>query len=275
MQNCAGLTGRERAALRSCGAPLSDMDSTEFPKILIGLLRLRDDQHLVAGMPAFLVSARYLLGSSKMLLRLGSRALKEFGIDLARFTDHPAYVMTAGASDPSAVVLVENPAAFELAVNTSAGRSCAFVATFGFGLSKVSDYFGHQLACIVEHGFTQTVTLVREGSSTPPVRDLLAHPRITFWGDLDIAGMQIYERLARRLPALSLSALYEPMIAAIAILDMRHPYVTVVGKAGQQPYCATRTDVLHMLRYCDAWAVDQELVTMGDIERLSGSELVL
>jgi hypothetical protein len=272
---CGRLSETELASLQSCGAQLSDMDSLEFPKILDGLIRLRDNQAALTGMPAFLISARYLLGSSKILQKLGGRALKEFGIDLSRFTDHPAYVITAGASEPSAVVLVENPTAFELAVKTSASKECAFIATFGFGLSKVPDDFGYQLACIVENRLMETVTLVREGSSTPPVHDLLAHPRITFWGDLDIAGMQIYERLARRLPTLSLSALYEPMMAAIATANTRHPYVAAVGKAGQQPYSASRTDALHLLTYCDTWAVDQELLTASDIERLAGKPLAL
>jgi hypothetical protein len=65
------------------------------------------------------------------------------------------------------------------------------------------------------------------------------------------------------------------MIAAIATPDMRHPYVTVVGKAGQQPYSAFRTDAIHLLTYCGAWAVDQELLTTRDIERLAGQPLAL
>ena len=272
---CGRLSDDDRTNLRDCCVQLSDMDEAEFPKIIDGLVRLRGDQAALAGKPAFLVSAQYLLGSSKILQKLGSRVLKEFGIDLACFTSHPAYVVAAGARDPSAVVLVENPAAFELAVTTSAAEHCAFIATFGFGLSKVSDDFGNQLACLVENGLAHTVTLVREGSATPPVRELLGHPQITFWGDLDIAGMQIYERLARRLPALSLSALYEPMIAAIATADRRHPYVAVAGKAGQRPYAASRTDATHLLACCEAWAVDQEMLTTSDIERLAGKALVL
>lgn len=269
------LSGIEQASLRSCGTQLSDVDSLEFSKILDGLVRLRDDQISLTGLPVFVVSARYLLGSSKMLQGLGRRAMTAFGIDLSRFTDHPPYVITAGASDPSAVVLVENPTAFEWAVQTSATKTCAFIATFGFGLSKVSDDFGYQLAYIVENQLPETITLVREGSSTPPVRDLLGHPRITYWGDLDIAGLHIYERLASRLPTLSLSALYEPMIAAVATGNLRHPYVKVVGKAGQGRRSASRSDAIRLLTYCDTWAVDQELLARSDIERLAGKTLTL
>lgn len=272
---CERLSGADREALFECGASLSDMDTSEFPKILDGLIRLREDQSGLAGSPAFLVSARYLRGSSKMLSKLGARAIKAFGIDLSRFPDHPRYVVTAGAVDPDAVVLVENPAAFELAATTSAVERCAFIATFGFGLSKASEDFGNQLAGMVEEGFSNAVTLVREGSRTPPARELLAHPNITFWGDLDIAGMEIYERIAKCLPAVQLSALYGPMIEAVVVEDNRHPYVSGVGKPGQAMFQATRADALAMLSYCHEWAADQELVTASQIEEFAGGALVM
>lgn len=136
-------------------------------------------------------------------------------------------------------MLVENPTAFELAATTSAVDRCAFIATFGFGLNKVSEDFGNQLAGMVEEGFSQAVTLVREGSRTPSARELLSHPNITFWGDLDIAGMQIFERIAKRLPRLQLSALYGPMIDAITKDDDRHPYVAATGKPGQATFLST------------------------------------
>lgn len=271
---CKRLSEADRDTLFECGASLSDMDASEFPKILDGLICLREDQLKLVNSPAFLVSARYLRGSSKMLGKLGARAIKSFGIDLSLFTDHPSYVVTAGAANPEAVVLVENPAAFELAATTSAVEHCAFIATFGFGLSKTSEDFGNQLAGMVEERFTNAVTLVREGSGTPSARELLAHPNITFWGDLDIAGIAIYERIARRLPNLRLSALYGPMIKAVVEEDNRHPYVSVVGKPGQTMFQPTRADAVTMLSYCYEWAADQELVTASQIEEFAGEPLV-
>lgn len=272
---CDQLSDADRMALFECGAILSDMSASELPQILDGLIRLRENQSRHVGSPAFLVSARYLRGSSKMLGKLGARAIKAFGIDLSQFPDHPPYVVTAGAADPQAVVLVENPTAFELAATTSAVNRCAFIATFGFGLNKVSEDFGNQLAGMVEEGFSQAVTLVREGSRTPSARELLSHPNITFWGDLDIAGMQIFERIAKRLPRLQLSALYGPMIDAITKDDDRHPYVAATGKPGQATFLSTREDSSAMLNYCCEWAVDQELVTATHIEELAGDPLVL
>lgn len=272
---CEPLSDTDREALFECGASLADMAPSEFPKILYGLIRLREDQFSLAGSPAFLVSARYLRGSSKMLSKLGARAIKAFGIDLSRFSDHPPYVVTAGAADPEAVVLVENPAAFELAATTSAVERCAFIATFGFGLSKASEDFGNQLAGMVEEGFSNVVTLVRQGSRTPSARELLTHHNISFWGDLDIAGMQIYERIAKRLPVVQLSALYAPMVEAVMIEDQRHPYVSAAGKPGQTMFQASREDALTMLNYCHEWAADQELVTARQIEEFAGKPLLL
>jgi hypothetical protein len=267
---CSRLSEIDREVLFECGSNLADMDSAEYPKILEGLVRLREDQAGLFGTPEFLVSAQYLCASSKMLSKLGARAVRAFGIDLSQFPDHPLYVVTAGTRNPKAVVLVENPAAFELAAKTSAVEHCAFIATFGFGLSKVSEDYGNQLACMVEEGLSKSITLMREGSSSPPASELLAHPSITFWGDLDIAGMQIYERIAKHIPALKLSALYLPMIEAATKGNKRHRYVSAAGKSGQSMFAAMRDDSKAMLEHCREWAVDQELVAECEIERLAG-----
>lgn len=270
------LSEADRETLYECGSNLSDMDASEFPKILDGLVRLRKEQSELIGSPAFLVSARYLRGSSKILGKLGARAIKAFGINLLHFTDHPQYVVTAGSANPETVVLVENPAAFELAVTTKAIEHCAFISTFGFGLNKSSEDFGNQLAGMVEERFSRAVTLTREGSSgNTSARELLTHSNITFWGDLDIAGMAIYERIAKSLPNIKLSALYEPAIKAVLEHDHRHPYVSAVGKSGQVMFKATRPDTIKMLSYCSEWAADQELVTESQIEELAGEVLAL
>lgn len=271
---CGRLSKTDRETLFECGTSLTDMNETEFPKILDGLARLREDQSQLVGTPQFLVSAQYLCGSSKMLSKLGSRAIKTFGIDLTKFPDHPLYVVTAGSTNPQAVVLVENPAAFELATKTAAVECCAFIATFGFGLSKVSEDYGNQLASMVENGLSGSITLMREGSTAPPARELLKHENITFWGDLDIAGIQIYERIAKHIPSLQLSALYLPMIDAVTAGSNRHPYVAAVGKSRQAMFSATREDSKPMLRHCNKWAVDQELVTASQIEALAGKLLI-
>ena len=273
LTNCSDLTDEDRNAIFDCGAVLSDMDSKELPKIINGLIRLRSNQHLLGRTPEFIVSARNLLGSSKMLGKLGARALRAFGIDLSLFPGHPLYVVTAGPSNPQAVMLVENPAAFELATRTAVVERCALIVTFGFGLSKASEDYGNQLATMVENGLSGSITLMREGSSAPPARELLKHENITFWGDLDIAGIQIYERIAKHIPSLQLSALYRPMIDAVTEGENRHPYVTAVGKSGQTMFAASREDSKAMLRHCSKWAVDQEFVTESQIDALAGEAI--
>ncbi len=274
LSDCADLTDEDRNAIFDCGAALTDLDAAELPKVVEGLISLRRDQHELGRTPEFIVSARYLLGSSKMLGKLGARPLRAFGIDLPQFPGHPLYVVTAGPSNPQAVVLIENPAVFELAASTEAVKRIAFIATFGFGLSKASEDYGNQLASMVEHGLTESITLVRHGSDTPPANVLLAHPEITFWGDLDIAGIQIYERIAKHIPSLQLSALYLPMIDAVTAGDNRHSYVTAAGKSGQSMFSATREDSKSMLNHCCEWAVDQELVTASQIEIMAGKLLI-
>lgn len=272
---CKELSEDDRKTLFECGAALFDMDSMEFPKVLSGLVRLRADQSTLFGKPQFLVSAKYLFGSSKLLSSLPGRAIKAFGIEIERFTTHPRYVVAGGCTNPDLVILVENPAAFELAMSTNATKRCAFVATFGFGLSKQGEDYGYQLADMVKSGFNEAITLIREGSDCPPANVLLTHQNIAFWGDLDIAGMQIFERIAADVPQIQLSALYKPMIDAIQGTERRHPYVMAAGsgKPGQKMFQSSRQDIQKMLNYCERYAVDQEIVLPEEIKLLAGQTL--
>jgi hypothetical protein len=277
--NDAGLDERDRAALLPLHKPLACFDAALQADILQGLLRLRKDMEKVSGRHRFVVSARYLLGSSKLLDSMPSVALKAFGIQVDRFPTHPLYVVVAGCAEPETVVLVENPAAFEMAVATGAARRCAFIATFGFGLSKSEDDYGKQLASMVEERFSGAITLMREGSSCPTAKELLNHPNITFWGDLDIAGIEIFLRLRRAIPGLRLSALYKPMLEALDGLAGSHPYVSAVGKPGQHERHVTirceDTVAGKILAQCAGRGVDQEYVSPEQLELLASLELML
>jgi hypothetical protein len=271
-----GIVAHDLDALAPLSAKLASFTDFEMAHILDGLLHLRDKLPDESGQHRFLVSAKYLLASSKLLDVLPALALRAFGISVDDFPNHPLYVVVAGCSNPEAVILVENPAAFELAVRTQAIRKCAFIATFGFGLSKSQEDYGNQLAFMAEERFANAITLTREGTSCPSARELLNHPMITFWGDLDVAGIQIFERLANKIPQIRLSALYTPMIEAINNPHSRHPYVSAVGKSGQKEKYfgqALRQDAKFIRAYCELWAVDQEIVSGHDIEKLAGSVL--
>lgn len=273
----AGLGEGDKGALIPLHKALACFSPDELGDILKGLLRLRGNTEQEAGSHRFVVSARYLIGSSKLLDSMPSAALKAFGIQVDRFPRHPLYVMAAGCANPETVVLVENPAAFEAALATAAARRCAFIATFGFGLSKSEDDYGRQLAGLVEERFAGAITLVREGSSCPTAKELLNHPNVTFWGDLDVAGMEIFHRLRRAVPGLRFSALYQPMLEALGGPAGSHPYVPSVGKQGQHGrYVTVRcedTIAEAMLARCSTRAVDQEWVPPELIETLAHQAL--
>jgi hypothetical protein len=275
----AGLEERDVLALMPLYKPLACFDAVTQKQIIAGLLHLRENMEQEAGRHRFVVSARYLIGSSKFLDSMPAPALKAFGIQVERFPSHPLYVVAAGCAEPETVVLVENPAAFEMAVVTGAARRCAFIATFGFGLSKNEDDYGKQLASMVEERFSSAITLMREGSSCPTAKELLNHPNITFWGDLDVAGIQIFQRLKRNIPSLSLSALYKPMLEKLEGPAGSHPYVPVVGKPGQQDrYATVRCEDLiveKILARCSTRGVDQECVLPEQIEQFAAYELLL
>lgn len=269
----SGITEIDRKALVPLSAKLIDFDSSEMKHILKGLVRLRENLASELGHHLFLVSAKYLIGSSKLLGKLAGPVLRAFGIPVDGFSTHPPYVVVGGCAQPDTVVLVENPAAFELAMATGAAQRCAFIATYGFGLSKTDNEYGDQLVELVKSGFAGAITLIREGSSCHPVRELLSYPKITFWGDLDLAGMLIFERIAAKIPRIQLSALYEPMLEAIMDVERRHPYTVATGKLGQKQYRSNRQDVQQMLPTCERYAVDQEIVLPGEIESLAGHVL--
>lgn len=265
------------AALLPLAETIRDLSKDDMGHLVEGLLKLRQDQANLFGQAAYLISARYLLGSSKLLNSLGRRHLKAFGIQVDRFSNHPFYVVVAGCAQPEAVVLVENPAAFEMAVATSAANRCAFIATFGFGLSKTQESYGEQLANMVEAQFSNAITLAREGSSCPTAEGLLKHPNITFWGDLDVAGIEIFRRLKRVIPALRLSALYKPMLDVIRRDAFSHPYVLAVGKQGQigAPALCEDLTLKEILAICATRGVDQECVLPEQFEQFAPYELVL
>lgn len=268
----SGLDEASREALSPLYMALADFNIQHMEVLLAGLIKLRDEQHLIAGQPAYVVSAAYLMGSSKLLFSLDSKSLRLFGIDIDKFIARIPYVMVGGGgTSPQTVILVENPIAFEKAVKSAASTRYAFVCTFGFGLSNAASEHGNQLASAVEAG--GAALLRRTEGPHASFEQLLQHPQIHFWGDLDIAGLQIYERIATKIPHLKLSALYEPMIKAAENPSCSHPYVVAVGKAGQKPFKPTRKDTEALLGHCERCAVDQEIVCDYDIQILSGTAL--
>lgn len=244
---------------------LEDWDAEDMKHLLIGLLNLRKGLPQLQGQSRYLVSARYLLGSSKLLDALPSPILRNFGINIDLLVGPPSYIITAGPSSPSCVVLVENPQAMESALQTSMANKVAWVATFGYGLSRSGNEYGRQLASNMEDSDRLTA-LVRQGTP-PPIEDLLRHPVIYFWGDLDREGFQIYWRLKSKIPQLQLSGLYQPMCTMLESSNNHHAYNQLVSKPNQSFWQCSDMNVQQMLDLCENRAVDQESVSLSDIEK--------
>lgn len=267
------ISESDKSSLDSLGNALQGMDSKTMLSLLDGLLRLRADQLSLAGQLAFNVSAAYLLGSSKLIGSLDARVLKEFGIDTGAFLARPPYLVVSAPEASSAVILVENPIAFEKAILSEAGKRCTFICTFGFGLSNSSNEYGNQLAGTIESG--NAILLHRGNTAIDSLERILANPNVFFWGDLDIAGIQIYERLLKKIPHMQLSGLYGPMISALREEGRSHPYVNAVGKQGQSVSAVSSTVSQALMRLCEKLGVDQEIVTADQISVLACSPLSL
>ncbi|MEJ1400134.1 MAG: DUF2220 family protein [Candidatus Sedimenticola sp. (ex Thyasira tokunagai)] len=265
----AATAQSEYAVLEALGDALEGLNASEMSRLLSGLVSLKQDQERLNNEPRFEVSARYLLGSSKLLDALPAAPLRQFGIDVTRFSNFHGYVMVAGPSDPSMVVLVENPHSFECAVDAPGTDGAAWVCTYGYGLSLKYSQYGEQLAAILESRIPPK-TLIRKGN--PPGWDaLLRHDRILFWGDLDLEGLAIFERLRYYNSRVALSGLYQPMVDYLKD-DRGHPYCKSVGKAGQVPN-TYGDDIASLVGLCLEQAVDQEVVTENQISRWWNTEL--
>ncbi|MFA0813329.1 Wadjet anti-phage system protein JetD domain-containing protein [Microbulbifer epialgicus] len=258
-------------ALLGMSEQLADLCDSDLNHLYHGLCQLRTDFPKLKGESRYIVSSRYLLGSSKILDALPSQCLRNFGIDLSTLSGPPSYVITAGPQDPECVVLVENPQALESAIGVEGCERIAWVATYGYGLSRSGDEYGRQLASIVEQG-NGLKSLVRSGNP-PDVLELLTHPRIYFWGDLDREGLKIFWRLKSSIPHLQLSAIYHAMYLKLLSSQSSHPYVQIAGKENQATWECNNRGVEEILYACAQRAVDQESVTEKAIQVFSGKPL--
>ena len=81
----SGLPNEDLIALVPIGCGLDGFSEADMERLLAGLIRLRKEQTQVYGQCDFYVSATYLMGSSKLLSTLDSRALRAFGIAIDQF----------------------------------------------------------------------------------------------------------------------------------------------------------------------------------------------
>lgn len=229
-----------------------DWPETLLPALVAELKRVRAE---LPDRPAFLVSAAGPLASSKLLDRLPQAALRRIGIPLDDYPAPPVVLLTAGAARPEAVVLVENPRAFERAFAVTRDLPVAWISTHGLVATSVSRALdGAWYGAPVD-------------GAPPPLDALLAAPRLFYWGDLDLAGLMIFDVARRRLPRIGLSALYRPMLDLLES-GGGHPYTDATDKAGQRPWRSDDPALQALLDACARRGIDQEWVPPEAIRAL-------
>lgn len=266
----SGLSDVEVEALAPCHDRLEGFSDSDLRDLARGLSAMRETQAEERNTPRFVVSARYLLGSSKLLGSLPALSLRSFGIDIDSFPDAIPQVITAGPKSPEAVLLIENPHSFEEAVTAGCAERLGLVVTFGYGLSRSGEAYGNRLTESVDEA-DRLVPLVRVGNPPSP-RALFGYPRIFFWGDLDREGLRIYASLRKRIPALRASALYLPMVEAMKS-GKSHPYTKATAKEKQGTADKVPDDVARLVLLCSERGVDQEIIGRDDIASLASYSL--
>lgn len=262
----------DQAALFPLADLLAAFEPRDQAEIARCLLHMREAQVDRKGGSRYVASAQCLLGSSKLLDALPRSALRAFGIDPGLLDGPPGYIITAGPPKPACVILVENPQAMETAISVQGIDDVAWIATFGYGLSNRGSEQGNQLASLIEGARPLLHAVVRAGQP-PSLRDLLAHDRVFFWGDLDLEGLRIYWRLKAQLPQLQISALYTPMMKMLESESTSHPYVNAVGKENQQAWECDDVEVSRLIKLCSRRGVDQESIPVTDFQQHARSSL--
>ncbi|MDN3554819.1 Wadjet anti-phage system protein JetD domain-containing protein [Halomonas maura] len=202
---------------------LDDWSLADQRRLAQGLRRLAADLPDAYGLSAKVASARYLLGSSKLLEALPGELVRSFGIEPRDFRAAPVWLLAAMPEAPEGLLLIENPQSYAQACRVGLDRRLALVCSFGYGLSLGESMLD-----------PAAVRLVGEQGLSHALTALLSLPSPTYWGDLDPEGLRIYRRLKAQLPALRLSALLDPMASALAG-EGGHPLHRLTGKEGQRP----------------------------------------
>lgn len=238
---------------------LDGMTGTDMKKLLDGIDHIKNNMSKLIDQDPYVVSARYLLSSSKALRVMAD----SFGISFSEFKGRNAYIVVAGPAEPEAILFIENKAPFENFCASDASEKIMGVATFGYDLS----WSGVAKDLRSE----KVIHLIRKGSP-PHLREVIDSKPSYFWGDLDREGLMIYMQLQQAIPELKLSALYRPMIDALK-QGRGHPYGRLSGKDGQRMVVSNHELINGLARLCANGAVDQEVVDVDQIADRAGKPL--
>jgi hypothetical protein len=248
------------SALVDAGMALAGLSRSDMDHFLDGFLRLVADRDKFAGRDPYEVSAKYLLGSSKILAKLG-KALSAAGITNSSFGTRPRHMLGAGPAGSKFTLLVENPESFERLIELGLADRITVIATYGYGIS----WSGVSI-----EGRLDRIKIARVAGAPPAtLAGAVASATCSFWGDLDQAGLDIFIKVRGLIPHLALSALYGPMLTAAANDATSHPYCSLVDKVGQIETVSNDNAVNRLAAACRFRAVDQEFVSDSDILALA------
>lgn len=221
---------------------------------------------------SYSLSAQHVLGSSKVLDRLPMSA--RYALGIVEHPSTPRYVVVAGPPNPCAVLLIENTTSYEEAVRAGLDEHMTLIAAYGYGLNMMSDSTAGW--ALVESLTGGRCEVLSRSGRDHPLAQLLQHPKLFFWGDLDREGMRIGLALRSRFTQLALSALYRPMCDMVDQRESSHPYAAVFGKANQAIWRDVEDVTFNALAAKCAWrAVDQEAVDLLLCGYLARESLVL
>lgn len=257
-----------KAALLPLHSKLADLEFKDLTALAVSLESLSKLGSAEINDAGFNVSARNLMGGSKVLSQLALKQLQSLGLPLRLQNASPKYVICAGPECPEATLLIENPRAFENAVRSGLADTVALVCTYGFGLS----YLGQEwLQDAATSEYDRPIAIVRAGNP-PSLSQLFAMESIYFWADLDLAAFDIFQSLKRAIPQLRLSKIYEAMVPMLDCQNSSHPYAVIFDKDGQRSGGNRSLSFDHSLlalwRLCERRGVDQEAVHGHDIMAL-------
>lgn len=266
------MSDTAKDVLRALYSRVGDLPVEDMAVLARCLARLESSDDAVISDAGFNVSARALMGGSKVLANLAPKMLQALGLPVRLQTSSPRYVICAGPANPEATLLIENPRAFENAVRSGLGEFVALVCTYGFGLSYLGQAWREDA-----HTEDQPIQIVRAG--TPRLlTTLLLADQVFLWADLDLAALSIFRSLKIAIPQLRFSAIYKVMIEMTQDNDKSHPYSAIFEKDGQTLNSAPAFDESDavtnaILASCRIRAVDQESVMEQDILRLGQAPL--
>ena len=241
----AGIAGK--AEIRRLATAVSGLSTADITALASGLIALRD-----ARAPADVVfsSSAHLMGSAKALGSMLGVA-RSMGIEVDD-QNELLYVLTAGATMPRCVVLIENLRSFQAFAASRHADEALGLAAFGYGLTMAN--FGDKLA---RDQVIACPTDRTSGHEPYALKTLFGRVPVLFWGDLDREGLRIFASLRRAIPSIRLSAAYGVMARQLAE-NGGHPYHKLFGKPNQRAPVEMDEGLVALANLCRDRALDQE-----------------